>query len=197
MINFIKLVIKNIIMNRLFKTLIPILLISLAISNCKNSQHSEKISKVDSLQTTLNLAEKKLCEIDSNLVMKTYNEYFEVINEFNEVFPDVRDENWTTICLYGNIKSGLKAYVKQHDKIKEEINLSRTQLKNLESDIKNNIVDEENFNKYLLDETEIINSLSQRTNFLIDNAKFEITQYDSLTPLMNNMIEYYKNNYTK
>ena len=167
-------------------------LVLLAIFSSCTQKHSAEIAKIDSLQTSLNIVEQRLYELDSNHVFKIYDKYTDTWARLNEVFPDVRDENWGTLCAFENIKSGIKGYKKRYSNLVKELKHSKLQLDDFKTDLENEKFEITKFDDYYNAEVKAIFDLSLATNATIDNAKQDIVRFDSLAPLMENVIIYYQ-----
>ncbi len=175
----------------IFKLSFSVLVLFTLFSSC-SQKHSEEIAKIDSLQTSLNIVEQRLYELDSNQMYLIYDKYVDTWNRLNLVFPDVRDENWGTLCAFENIKPGIKGYKKRYSNLVKELSNSKVQLENFKDDLKNEKLDIEKFEEYYNSEVQAIYELSLATNITIDNAKLDVVRFDSLSPLMEKVILQYQ-----
>lgn len=175
--------------NLLFSVFIALLSV---LTSCNNSSNSEEIRKIDSLNMELDSIGIVLKTVDSADVYEAWENFNNFRNAFIKVFPDERDEYWTTITRYFDIKKGLKEYVKQYPGINKEYKFSKEQLEALEDEVRNNNLTKEEFDKYFNDEAEAIRSLKQLAFFIVKYAERDVSIYDSLSPEMNKILEVYK-----
>ncbi|MCF8296473.1 MAG: hypothetical protein K9J13_02920 [Saprospiraceae bacterium] len=178
-----------------FKTLLKTLfyiIIGIALFSSCSQKYSEEIAKIDSLQTSLNIVEQRLYELDSNHVFSIYDKYKDTWARLNKAFPEDKDENWDTFCAFENIKSGIKGYKKRYSNLVNELKKSRLQLDNFEKDLKNETLDIEKFEEYYNSEAQAIFELSVATNITIDNAKESVIRFDSLSPIIEEIIVKYQ-----
>ena len=167
-------------------------IIGFALFSSCSQKYSEEISRVDSLQLSLDVIDAKLYELDSNQVYVLYNKYTDTWARLSKVFPDVRDENWGTLCAFENIKSGIKGFKKHYSKLTKELEKSKIQLNSLKEDLKNENIEIEKFEEFYNSEVQAIFQLGLVTNLTIDNAKEGIVRFDSLSPIMEKVILQYQ-----
>jgi hypothetical protein len=166
-------------------------LVVLLTTNCNFSKYSKEKASIDSLETMLNNAQKKLKEIDKDNVQNQFEKYKRNIDIIKANYSyDKKDTlTWNIIALYGNINKPLKTYLKQYAQFEEDINYSKKQIKNLFKDYKKKRFDKAQFKEYLETEANIISNQCLEVSSTIDFAKSNLKLLDSLNPKIDLIIK--------
>jgi hypothetical protein len=163
--------------------LILALFVILFFVECKNNKYKKELARIDSLETVLNQSEKKLTEVDTNMVREKYKVYKKNISFISENYPNkLKDPNWNTLCQYGLIKKPLRDFNNELPHLRKELMFSRKQLDSLKFDIQNGNIEKEKINEYVKSESDAVNVIEQMVKMTVEGAKTELNRFDTLNP---------------
>lgn len=169
--------------------ILSLFLISLLIS-CNNNNNKAEIERVDSLKNELASIENIILKIDSNKISQVYSEYLDNIKTIKANFSEKDDEYiWNAITQYGYIRKPLRNYFRRIPDIKIELEYSLKKLDTLKRDIRKNNISKDDFNKYFDDERINTATLKNFTELTINQALVEMHKFDSLNPVIVDVIE--------
>jgi hypothetical protein len=174
------------------RVIIIFLLAGLAILTCcQHKDSAEKIKKIDSLIT--------ICDSLSNTLASVNNDSAEIVFQkakastelFEKKLRNLPESDTVRECLNssGNIFKGLRKYFKELPSYKKDIDFSHTQLTNLKEDVKNNLLNEEEFSKYYKDESVALSLLSEKINGRISTTKNELSLYKRICFTVNYLVD--------
>lgn len=157
-------------------------IIALSCSNYSNQQY---ISSIDSLSTKLENAAKNYSDMDSLAIVEIREE---IVDNCSKI--DYRDDNLHNkiIIHYTKISSSIEQILKIDFQLKKDIVKSRTQINNLLYDVNNDLIDTSLLVHYIADEKKKINRIIDRINYNYERVIAETRKYDSLNPLIKNLI---------
>jgi len=162
----------------------------LSFTECKNNQYKKELARIDSLKIVLNQAEKKLAELDTNVVHEKYKEYKKNLNFITANYPDKKkDPNWNTLCQYSMIDEPLGGFNNEQHHLKNELMYSRKQLDSLKFDIQNGNVEKEKMNIYIESESNAVADLEQKIKEAIETAQTELNRFDTINPKIEKIIK--------
>jgi hypothetical protein len=163
--------------------LILALSVILFFVECKNNKYQKEIAKIDSLKTVLNKVEKKLTEIDTNVVHEKYKKYKENMNVISVNYSyNKKDLGWNTICQYGKIEKPLRDFSSEQGDIKKELKFSRKQLDSLKFDIQNGNIEKKEMSEFIESESDAVAEIVQTIKITNENTKTELNRFDTLNP---------------
>lgn len=152
--------------------------------SCSNN-NNHYILSVDSLSTTLENTTIKQLKIDSFAIIKIRKKVEENCSNINYKNDNINNK---IIIQYSHIASSLDQILRMDFQLKKDIAKSKTQLNDLIYDIENNLVDTSLLQNYISEEKMTINSIVNRMNYNYERVMIETTKYDSLNPLIENII---------
>jgi hypothetical protein len=149
--------------------------ISSFVSCIRENPHAEKIKTLDSLYIVLDAVEKDLIAIDHDYAQKTHDEIIRNVDFIKKEFKDTLSmEDSKFFAAYRTMR---KPYLKvAHYKLPfaEELAYTKSQMKNLSKDIKNQTLSAEDINEFFNTEYEAAKGIAERSREMID--KFENTE---------------------
>lgn len=164
----------------------------IGLSACKNNDNSAEIIRIDSLITVINAVDSFYQSIDPQTVSAKYSEFETTTKAFGKYFTDERDTNWNTITSYANIKKPLRNFLRQKDDLLAELDYSKKQLISLKESAGKGLIPADSLQFYIQSESDAVHSLEQIMRFVVNEAKTEIIRFDSLQPVMLQLLETYK-----
>ena len=162
-----------------------IILLATIMLSCSNNSNKQYILSIDSLSTTLENTVIKQLKIDSFAIVEIRKEVEDNCSNINYKNDNLNNK---VIIQYNQIVSSLDQILRMNIQLKKDIANSRTQINNLLYDIKNNLVDTTLLAKYIKDEKITVNSIVDRMNYNYERVMAETSRYDSLNPLIENII---------
>lgn len=157
--------------------------------SCSNNSDHHYIHSIDSLSTTLENTTIVQLKIDSFAIIKIRKKVEENCSEINYKNDNINNK---IIIQYSHIASSLDQILRMDLQLKKDIAKSKTQLNDLLYDIKNNLIDTTLLQDYINKEKITVNSIVNRMNYNYERVMVETNKYDSLNPLIENII--HKNN---
>jgi len=175
-------------MTKIFHLVLAFTLV-LFFAECKNNQYQKELARIDSLKTVLNQSEKKLGEIDTNMLSEKFEVYEKNTSFISENYPDKkRDSSWNTICQYGLIDEPLGGFKNEQYHLKKELMFSRKQLDSLKFDIQNGNIEKKKMNEYIKSESDAVSMVEKMIKMTVEEAKIELNRFDALNPKIEKII---------
>ncbi len=173
--------------------IIVALVLSISLFSCINKEYDTSIKKLDNLKDTLVSIKTNLKEINSNKISLLYDtmmQDIDTIMSYTNVFPE--NKEWKKAYdIYSDAAHIAKKFFKQgYDK---EIEYSENQIKNLITDINNNVVELDSLRIYLKDEVNAVDALNKKVNIQLEISNQIIDKYDRTKPIVNQYIDSLKN----
>lgn len=170
----------------------------MVITSCNTKpDFSAEIKTIDSLETAVNQSLSECKTFDTswiNPVTQTSNYNVKMIKQF--YIPDsIIAEDVKIISYYKGFRKLGANLKKQRYKLLEGFQKSLTQLKDLKTDAENGALKKEDLDKYILEEKAVTTELIYLFNDLKYTTKEALKNYDSLTPMIEKIIEVYKVKY--
>jgi negative regulator of sigma E activity len=130
-------------------------------------------------------AAKNYSDMDSLAIVEIREE---ILDNCSKI--DYRDDNLHNkiIIHYTKINSSIEQILKIDFQLKKDIVKSRTQINNLLYDVNNDLIDTSLLVHYIADEKKKINRIIDRINYNYERVIAETRKYDSLNPLIKNLI---------
>ena len=169
------------------------ILISISLFSCFNADLGKGLKKVENLQIKLDTIKANFQKIDNEKIKSLYDTMMQDIDTV-AVYTNRYPENKKfkeAYSLYSETAHMAKNFFKRsYDK---EITYSETQLKNLKTDIENNVLNIDSIKVYLIDETNAISTLDEKIKIHFDVSNRIIDRYKRTKPIVNQYIDSLKN----
>ena len=149
--------------------------------------HLDTISELSNNYLELN---EKVSNINPKQSSQQLKKYESIIDSFKQKLnKDEKPSKETKdfINQFRSIKKTFKKTPKKLTFLKNSIKENTTQLKNLETDIKNNVFNENEIINILKQEKEALELLNEEYNNMTLEIKYQIEKFDSLIILSNNI----------
>lgn len=169
-----------------------IIFISGLFFSCNNASKKYALKQLDTLTVSLQNAEKTLEKIDVKRASEVYGNFQNTLKELNACIPDEKDENWNLITDYSMIKSGLKKVTSEYEVLKQGIQARQKQVEALRHDIRKKLIPADSVEFYLRREKLFCRELVNSVDLLAERNISGLKRFDSLQPIMLNLIQQYK-----
>lgn len=171
-----------------------ILIAILAFSGCKNKEQKKNIAKIDSVISKIDSVNIVFSRLKFEKIKSSYELYSSNEGFMKENFNEIRtDENWPLMCAYSNVRKPIKTAFQNYYIIKNDVDTCKKQLENLKHDLKEGIINNKDFNTYFATESQFAKNAVDNVKSKLFLSERYIKKFDSLQPLVNKMIEEFKN----
>lgn len=157
----------------------------LFLFSCENNSNPQIVKQIDQISDQLEDALAAYNKIDSievsNIRRKVKSNCLRIVDSKDPIVT-------TTFIPYSHIDKSMKQIMRMDGRIKKEVNISKSQLKDLRYDAKNDNVDKELLEIYFAEEKDIILKLIDRMEYNTQQVILETTRYDSLNPIIENYL---------
>ena len=143
-----------------------------------NSSYLDQISDLKNRLEKANQAYDKIDSLEISTIRKTVKSNSVIVAELGD--KDMEK----TLISYSHINKSLKQVLRMDKVIRDDYSRSVIQLGTLYHDIENNIIKEEVFKNYLLEEKMIVESIIERMEFNTFRTLSELHKFDSLNPII-------------
>lgn len=154
---------------------------------------SAEVKTIDSLETEVKKSMDECKKMDTTWVIPITNKASNLTKLVTKVYaPDsiIPDEIGLITYYKGYRKVG-KRFIKGREKLMEGFELSLKQLNDLKTDAENGSIKKEDLAKYLLEEKNVTTELIYEFNDLKYSTLEVVGKFDSLTPLIEKIVEVY------
>ena len=165
------------------------LIIAAALS-CKHVNVDKEIASIDSLINELKSIEITMEEINLG-EMKTLKEQIDnQITLVKSIYGDsIEWENAKTLSQYYRASKSMSKYLDKRSYISEEISYSYQQLRDLSSDLKNNILPSDSFHVYFDKECKAAKSMTEMIEEELRKAKTALELHKNLSPQIEEILK--------
>jgi len=168
------------------------ILITIVLSGCTNKEKISNLKKLDSVINQLD----SVSDIVNSIDKKKAAEYYEIYNENSVYLKENIDEIKTDctfqyICIFESVRKPLKITNNEYDNTHKAIDECLKQMETLKSDVKNNYINNSDFNKFYAVENEY-NSLAYKNGMKLLIARNAMTKFDTIYPIIHKIIESHK-----
>jgi hypothetical protein len=165
--------------------ILPVIIAVLLISGCMSKEKQENITRIDSMIVTVEKAKAKLNEVNYDSIKKKFGLYKEYTERLSPNYDEFKSEKtWPYLCSYHECRKSFKEFVNSYPLLVAEIDSTSTQLNNLKHDMKNDLIDHDQFQQFCLLEKQNTNVLLTKIAFRVDNAKKEEKNFDTVHPVI-------------
>jgi hypothetical protein len=169
------------------KRILILLLFSLGsgllLNSCVNKAKMQQLRQIDSVMVIVRDAEKKIMEVNYDSIHEKYKLYTTFAPKVSENYYELKnDESWPYLCAYRNVRKPLKEMDGNYKDLKLNIDSAKVHLDNLKYDASNGVISAEDFNRYFLNEMLSAKKLFDRIGLMVDNAKKEEANFDTIHP---------------
>ncbi|MCI5057963.1 MAG: hypothetical protein MRY83_17755 [Flavobacteriales bacterium] len=158
----------------------------LALSSCKEKVNGSYIEKVDSLELRLEVAQKLLVSLDTNVIGQHYKETNDNLKLIQELRKDRKDtlskEIGFLLSDYSANRKSCKSFLLNYKKQAMEYEKSKKQLENLRLDFSNDLVPKEKIEEYLKVEGQAIAAFIQSADNMEVWHQTAIEQHEAKHP---------------
>lgn len=173
------------------KNTLIVTLISFVLFSCNNNNYTEKINSIDKLTQKIDTISKQFILYSSYDFNQNYNFIFEknkiygsIITKENINSPLVKKLN-----KFSNLSKFYKKMAAKKDELSYNLALSKQQLQNLKTDLKNNSIKQDSANKYFKIENKIANDLFLESNEFFENLDKNNKIFNDLKPEITNITD--------
>jgi hypothetical protein len=165
--------------------ILPVIIAVLLISGCMSKEKRENIARIDSMIVTVDKVKAKLNEVSYDSIKKKFELYKEYTKRLSPNYDDLKSEKtWPYLCAYQECRKSFKEFVNSYPLLVAEIDSTSTQLNNLKHDMKNDLIDQRQFQQFCLLEKQNTTVLMTKISFRVDNAKKEEENFDTVHPVI-------------
>lgn len=181
------------------KLIFPLLILTLIFgifSACSPQYIHQGKKEIRSERSRINQLIPVLYSLDSANISAVLDSYFSEIDTINKyITPHFKDQSspeWQYLTEFGLIKKALKNYKSDVPKMKKDALYSLNQLTNLNYDLKNKLINQEQYKLYISDEKRANDELIFKAKTTINNADLRLKTYYRLKPKMDSLVNIYK-----
>lgn len=179
-------------------SILAILSATILLSGCKNKDQKKNIAKVDSVLSKIDSVYIVFNRLSFEKIKSSFELYSANADYLKENFDAIRtDENWPLMCAYSNVRKPIKTAFQNYYPIKKEIDTCEKQLLNLKHDVSKGIIKDKDFQSYFITESQFAKNAVDNVKSKIMLSEHYINKFDSLHPIVNKMIEDFKNKLPK
>lgn len=172
-------------------------LFAVLLSSCNSTDYSSEISQIDSLQSEVNGMEEKLKDFDGEAFSKYSRNAAEQLDWIKAKWPESDTmPRYVAAFLsdYKINKKSLSTFAKTLDKTREELIYSDDQLTKLKADLQNNLHTKEEAKKYLGEEKEAVETLTETSNKLVEDHDKYLNHYKGVNNRVDSLIDAMQHN---
>ncbi|MDQ3192865.1 MAG: hypothetical protein M3Q58_14825 [Bacteroidota bacterium] len=174
---------------------IVLLFFVLAAFSCTKNKHSVEIRSLDSLYKAILIVEKKIVEIDSSYVNRTYEEIVRNVKFVQQDYNGTFDEKEVELFNeYKNIRIPINSFHLNSANLLQEIDFTKNQLKLLAEDMRKGSISEERAKEYFSDEYLTANKIHENSVMLVDSLNGALKEFQELHPRVQEFIKNIVNN---
>jgi len=174
---------------KLLKSLTLSLLFSVALWSCGPQISDEKMAELDELDAKLDSSSQLLNSVDSARAMQAVQTYEKNLHYIQYDLKDTlpREEAFFVDSYY-RLRKIMRKYGENYTNLSNEIVSAEQQLTNLRKDVKNGLIEAEQFDEYLTLERENVESIFYATKGLIEPFKKALPLYQEKNPRIDSLI---------
>ncbi len=177
---------------KIFNYFFIITIISALMACSPRGDKALYIEKIDSLLKVVESVDSIIMNTDRDRISESYSRYEVTARDFGKYFNDEVDSNWTTITAYGEFRKPFRNFLRAYDDYLKEIEYTNKQLNSFKESIIAGAIPADSIDYYLHSESEAVQMLEQSLKFTVNDAVSELDRFDSLHPLMLNLLEIYR-----
>lgn len=163
---------------------------ALATVSCEQSVHTAKIKRIDTLLNILDTSLAKISSWEAEDIQRAKKEAEADLHFIQRSYPDSMDLSLATrLGDYKINRKLLKTILENGDGLKNEMEYSVRQLKNLRHDLNNNRIDSTQASKYMKDEWKAASLLMQRYNMVSSKQERALTRHAELKTVADSVIQ--------
>jgi translation initiation factor 2B subunit (eIF-2B alpha/beta/delta family) len=171
-----------------------LMIIIISFSGCKSKDQKKNIAKIDSVISKMDSVYIVFNRLKFEKIKSSYELYTANADFLKENFTEIRtDENWPLMCAYSDVRKPIKTAFQNYYIIKNEIDTCEKQMKNLKHDISEGIINNKDFTTYFSTESQFAKNAVDNVKSKLIFAERYIKKFDSLHPIVNKLIEDFKN----
>ncbi|MEO6883236.1 MAG: hypothetical protein ABI199_04335 [Bacteroidia bacterium] len=173
--------------------LISAITISTFLSSCSTqSRHQSQVKYMDSLATQLDQAALNLKKVDTVVIRKNFNTLLKNLSLIQKNYKDTMDSP-TAIFLSGYRETGraFEIFLGRDTLLQNQISKSIKQLKSLEHDVKNNLIDENKVQSYCANECSEAAELLEASSVSIAIINEKLPMFDIQNPKVEELVKKY------
>jgi hypothetical protein len=160
---------------------------------CGPNIPQEKMDELSALDQRLDSVILLVESVDSARAVNavgTFEKNLKIIQyELKDTFPR---ETAFFVDSYYRLKKALRNFAKDYNTLSSEIVISKRQLANLRNDAENGLVEEQQFNDYLVLEKENIDKLEEVSESIIIPMQKALPLFEEKNPRIDSLIQAYK-----
>lgn len=165
-----------------------VVIVCLGLAACAD-QYTEEIVVVQELQAKVDSAEQVLMSLDTAKMREVGASVPRDLQYLQSIYPDTMQiETANMLSIYRRLIKKVAETREQWDAVQENIIYARDQLWRLEENLKINKWEKSEGIGYVKDETNATYMLMEQIDIVMLGAEQTITTYDSLKPLVNELI---------
>ncbi len=153
------------------------------MQSCKpRADYSKQLATLDSLSKAFDAAEKEFTSIDSAKVREQLDSINKNLDFIQQNYKDTMPKDMAYMLSdYRDVKFPLEEYTRQKNAFYKELSFSRDQFRNLEHDLKNNLVEKEKAEEYFMQEKKAGEQLCRSLNALTSSVKEKSAKFEPMT----------------
>jgi hypothetical protein len=180
------------------KQIVILAIFSLLLASCMSEKQKEAVKKTDEMLTRIETVRSSLTteEIESyNSIYDTTKIYIEFFEKLPPNFERT-DSIMDIIYYYGTVDKCFKKLHKNYiSGILSDLEMSESQIKNLQHDIKEGFFEDSEIDKYVHIEDSILSGIEQIAKSKIEYAKAQAGLYNELQPKVVNLKKEFEEKY--
>ena len=153
----------------------------------------EKMSELGALDQRLDSIADLVGSVDSAEAMRAVEVFEENIRiiqyELRDTFPM---ETAFYVDEYYRLKKALRNFAKSYNTLNSEVVIAKQQLIDLRNDTENGLIEEEQFNEYLIFESENIDKLEEVSESIIPSMQNALPIFQEKNPKIDSIIQAYQ-----
>jgi hypothetical protein len=165
---------------------------------CKSEKQKQAIAQTDKMLTKIEILKKSLTSPE----VESYRAIFDTVKIYNAYFQNLpanferNDSIMNIIDNYGTVEKCFKKLHSVHiAKLLDGLELSKSQITNLKSDIEEGFFEDSEIDKYVKIEDSILNDIEVIVNQKLEFAKAHKAKYEIYHPLVLKLISDFEEKY--
>lgn len=170
--------------------LIPVIFFIISLSSCTGGANKEHLAEVAKLAVMLDSMESKMHTMDTAKAGNITRIVYGNIKFIHEHKKDTMDkETAMFIADYSAIRKSYDRFISSYRDHYNELVRSKAQINFLQSDLKNNLVREEEFRQYLSSESMAVNKLHESIGNLQQWYETTMRTFEERNPKIEEMVK--------
>ena len=167
---------------------LPLLIASLFWA-CQPQVEPAKIEKIESLQQALDSSAKQFSIIDSAKALSSVKEFQSKISYIKGDYRDtIQEETALYIDKYYSLRKAMKLMGNSYAETARDIRSTKSRLKNLLHDLKNGLVEDQQYEQYLELEENNVAIIKESVDALVRAYTEGQPMYDEMAPRIDSLI---------